>query len=170
VRLGANQRLQHFKEDAMSTISMTSETEPLIPSPPASKLFRLLRTGDQAVSFEGLVMAEAAGTQINGRERDRGHDLRVYQTVGGNFIVEIVYWTTWKGEAEVRTVLVAGKELARVAVQLKDYDPLAHVLGYPPAERFAAKQSRLQARLRADYSTRVSDVLAQLPEAVERVK
>ena len=156
-------------ENVISTMT-ASDPEAVVPPPPQSRMYRLLRTGDQAVSFEGLAIAESAGKQINGRERDRGHDLRVYQTIGGNYVVEVIYWTTWKGEAEVRTVQVVGKELPRIAVLLKEYDPLAHVLGYPPAERFAAKQSRLQARLRADYYTRVSDVLAQLPDAVERIK
>src|SRR5262245_11267533 len=107
-RLDGDQRQEASMDDAMATMSMTSNAEAAVPSPPQAKLHRLLRTGDQALSFEGLVIAESAGKQINGRERDRGHDLRLYQTIGGNYIVEIIYWTTWKGEAEVRTVQVVG--------------------------------------------------------------
>lgn len=137
---------------------------------PECQSYRLLRTGDQALAFQGRLIAEACGTNINGRDRDRAHDVRVYQTVGGTYLVEIIYWSTWKGEPECRTVIAAGREPARVAAVLRTHDPLKPVLGYPPAERFRQKQERLLARIRADYATRVSDVLACLPNAVECIE
>jgi hypothetical protein len=153
----------------MSTPLMTTaEAVPLV-SDEAGREFQLFRTGDQPLVFQGRLLAEAAGAHVNGRDRDRGHDLRIYQTVAGTYVVEIVYWSTWKGEAECRTVMTANREPSRVAVVLRLHDPLKAVQGYPPAERFKLKQDRLLARIRADYSTRVSDVLAKLPHAIERI-
>jgi hypothetical protein len=148
------------------------DTMPDAPIAPEQKpqTYRLLRTGDQPLAFEGRLIAEASGANINGRDRDRAHDVRVYQTAGGTHIVEIVYWSTWKGEPECRTVIVAGREPAGVAAALRKHDPLKSVMGYPPADRFRLKQDRLLARIRADYTTRVSDVLTCLPNAVERIE
>ena len=137
---------------------------------PGPSQFHLRRTGNQPLEFEGTLIAQAAGPQINGRQRDRGHDIRVYRTVGGTYVVETVYWTTWAGEAEVRTATPVGREASAVAAALRAHNPLDHVMGYPPAERFRSKQERLFVRLREDFATRVTDVLSALPDAVERIR
>lgn len=139
-------------------------------APTGGQAFQLRRTGDQPVVFDGELVAEAAGVQINGRDRDRGHDVRIYRTITGTYVVEVVYWTTWAGEAEARTVVPAGRDAASVAAVFRAHNPLAHVLGYPPVERFRARQERLLIRLREDFATRVSDVLARLPDAGQRIK
>jgi len=154
----------------MTTPMIVTEEEAPTVQEDVPRAFHLLRSGDQPIAFEGHLIADKSGPQINGRDRDRGHDIRLYRTTAGTYLVEIVYWSTWKGEPECRTVIAAGREPSRVTAALKLHDPLKPVLGYPPAERFKPKQDRLLARIRADYATRVSDVLAHLPNAIERIE
>jgi len=145
-------------------------TDPVVPAGVTVQTYRLLRTGDQPLAFEGVLLADASGPRINGTERNRGHDIRIYRTRGGTHVIELVYWTTWKGEAEIRRVQVLGREVRQIPAALKLYDPILPVHGYPAAERFAARQARLFAEIRADYETRVSDVLTQVPDVVERIE
>lgn len=119
------------------------------------------RTGNVPLAFQGEEVASSAGKYHTGQDQNRWHDITVYSTAGGRYVVHIAYRTMWQGEDGHDTVVVCGL-IPDIADTLRAYDPLEHVAGYPPAEHFAEKQMRLEDGLRRRWASQVSDVLDAL--------
>ncbi|MCD6364477.1 MAG: hypothetical protein J7M14_01245 [Planctomycetes bacterium] len=119
--------------------------------------FRLKRTGRMPLAFTGRRLAVAGGKNFAGREQVRWYELAVYETAGGQYVLEIVYRTEWRGETPhfFAAVVAAGE----FAAALEGYDPLACVQGFPPTQANAAKQKNLLAHMRRQYEKAVSDLL-----------
>lgn len=120
--------------------------------------YTLPRTGDAPLRFSGELIAEADGERQNGREQNRWHELRVYRSAVGGYVVAITYRTRWQGEASRDTVVVRA-DAAGVADFFRHHDPVAGVRGYPDHEQYRDKQARLLADLKERFEGLVSEVL-----------
>ena len=128
----------------------------------------LQRTGNSPLTFTGELLASANGERQAGKEQNRWHEVAVYRTGGGRYVVSVHYRTRWQGELDHGQAEVA-ETAAEAAAVLRDYDPCGRVQGYPAGDHYAEKQSRLMADLRARYDTLVSEVLSG-EEFAERVE
>jgi len=117
------------------------------------------RTGSAPVRFDGELLAESDGWR-RGRDASRWHEIRIYGTSGGRFVAEIRGGTMWEGEEAVSTLEIADTAGALVAI-LRDYDPTAHVLGFPPGPAYAEKQQRVLDDLRVRYEAQIGEMLAE---------
>ena len=121
--------------------------------------YLLPRSGQAPLKFTGEEIASSEGRIQNGRDHNRWHDLTVYRTVGGGYVVQVQYRTQWQGECEHDEAVVCD-DAQSAAWELQGYDPTAHCPGYPPGAAYADRQTRLMQDLRARYAAQVSEVLA----------
>lgn len=128
----------------------------------------LKRTGKAPLRFKGELLEESEGERVGGRENNRWHELAVYRTPGGKYVVRIGYRTRWQGELGRDNAEIVAKP-EEVAAVLRDYDPCAPVTGFPPGDAYAQKQARLMSDIRTRYEHQVSELLASSPEFAERV-
>ncbi|MBS3949739.1 MAG: hypothetical protein KGZ53_03630 [Peptococcaceae bacterium] len=133
------------------------------------KEYTLTRTGDRPLQFSGECIAAADGKYHAGQEQNRWHEMSVYRTMGGKYVVEVAYRTQWQGEeAHYRAAIC--ETIEEVITSLRSIDPTAHLQGFPPHPSYAEKQTRLKANLRLQLDVLISEVFDSLPEAVERVE
>lgn len=125
-------------------------------------VIELARTGLPPLRFKGEKIAEVDGGGAGGVEHNRWHDLAVYATEGGNYVLEVTYQSRWRGEDGNHAVYHA-PEPADLVAELADHDPLEAVAGYPPLEAYADKQARLEADIRRRFRAGVTALYAQLP-------
>lgn len=126
--------------------------------------FTVTRTGRAPLVFVGELIAE-----VEGDGDKRWHDLRLYRTQGGAYVAHVEYRTRWEGEIET-SAAEACDSPEDVERFFLDYDPTAHVLGYPPTgPQMQVKQDRLLRELRLRYDDQVSRILdaADIVEVVE---
>lgn len=128
----------------------------------------LRRSGQPPLRFRGELLAESDGERQAGKEHNRWHELAVYRTAGGQFVVRIAYRTRWEGELDRDAAEVT--DAPGVAAALRDYDPAAPVEGYPVGDAYAERQARLLADVRRRYEEQVSRILAADPEFAEEVE
>lgn len=133
----------------------------------ASSEHTLPRTGQSPLRFQGVLLAECGGKWHAGQERNRWHNLAVYRTAGNQYVVAVGYRSCWQGELEHDTAEVVA-EPKSVKVVLQEYQPGAHVLGFPDQEAYRDKQARLLADIRRRYESRVGAIL-DAPEFAECV-
>ena len=119
--------------------------------------FSIPQSGEMPYEFVGRVLTEARSFDLS--QLDRGYALTVYIDREDQLYAHLVYHTRWKYETETDTVFVAD-DVEQLADKLLKYDPLTHVVGYPPGERFVEKQKRLLAWLTLEYKALVGRVLA----------
>lgn len=128
----------------------------------------LPRSGQAPLVFVGEMLAESDGERVSGREQNRWHELAVYRTPGGKFVVRIAYRTRWQGELEHNAAEVC-QQPREVATVLRDHNPTAAVVGYPTGSGYKDKQARLMADIRGRYEEQISEILASAPEFAERI-
>lgn len=128
---------------------------------------RLTRTGDAPLAFSGRILADVSGKRLGEGDVPRWHDLAIYETAAGQYVVAIGYRTTWKGETgrDTLAVVVDRNELRDA---LKRYDPVAHVHGFPRGSQFAEQQARLVAMVRQQWDTLIAMALTEV-DVEERV-
>lgn len=120
----------------------------------------LPRTGDAPVTFSGSLLAESDGRMQSGRDHNRYHNIALYRTDGGSYVVSISYRTMWEGEQDQHTVETRGSAAEAVEV-LREYDPTDSVMGFPPGAAYAEKQARLLRDIETRYDAQVSELLAE---------
>lgn len=128
--------------------------------------YTLSRSGRAPLTFTGELLAESDGERCAGKEQNRWHDLAVYRTTGGKYIVAIQYRTRWEGELSRDKVEISETAVA-VACHLEEYNPTAAVRGFPAGDAYAERQARLLADIRQRYEAQVSEILGAMPEAAE---
>lgn len=131
--------------------------------------YTLTRTGERPLKFKGEVIAEAGGRWHTGQEQNRWHDIRIYRTAGGKHVLEVEYCTCWQGENNYHSAIVYDTVEAAVNA-LEIFNPLEHLLGFPPHPQFAEKQARLEDSLRQRWEILLSDVLGAVPGAAEEIE
>ena len=130
--------------------------------------YTLPRSGKPPLRFQGEVLAESDGQRQAGRDWTRWHELTVYRTTVGKYVVHVAYRTRYQGELEHDLATVAD-DPAAVGKILTDYDPASVVRGFPPHESYADRQAKLLAEVRARYAAQVSDLLQASPEFAENI-
>jgi len=133
------------------------------------KEYVLKRTGDRPLKFNGELVAEVGGKWHAGVEQNRWHEIRVYMTASGKYVVEIAYETMWQGEDSCRYAMVCNA-VRDVLEEIKLFDPLDRLLGYPPHPTFTEKQIRLEESLRQRWDVLVGEILSNIPDAAETVE
>ena len=121
--------------------------------------FTLRRSGQPPLRFQGELIASADGQRRNGCKQDRWHELAVYRTQGGKYVVKIAYRTRWPGENDHEAAKVVD-DARSVGTALSTYDPVEFVAGFPASDAYAGKQARLLQDLRLRYDALVSEVTA----------
>lgn len=116
------------------------------------------RTGDSPLAFQGEVIREVDGRNNAGQEQNRWHDLAVYRTRSGKYVLAISYFSRWQGESDHHEAIVCDTAEA-VRSELKAYSPCQHVIGYPAGEAYTEKQSRLLTDITRRYGALVSELL-----------
>ena len=129
--------------------------------------FTLPRTGEQPVTFTGTLLAAETGAMPKLKQH---HEISVYRTQGGSYVVAISYRTTWKTESPHDLAIVC-KTLEQVAEELWAYDPVESVAGPPEGTlNWEQRQQETRAAVSERYDTLVSRLLARLPGAAERIE
>lgn len=129
---------------------------------------RLTRTGDAPLTFSGRILADVSGKRLGEGDVTRWHDLAIYETAAGQYVVAIAYRTTWKGEM-ARDTLAVVIDRNELRDALKRYDPVAHVRGVPPGPQLAEKQARLAAMMRQQWDGLIAMALTEV-DVEERVE
>lgn len=124
--------------------------------------FTLRRTGQPPLAFKGEPIAEVDGRYVGGQEQNRWHELALYRTEAGRYVLAIAYRTIWQGESDHHEAHHAESPSA-VLERLRDFDPLEYLVGYPPGRAHEAKQERLRDSLQRRWETLISDLYEDLP-------
>ena len=124
----------------------------------------LTRSGLPPLVFIGELIAECDGSRSgDGRENNRYHNLALYRTDGGRYVLAIAYRTRWQGEIDHDAAYHA-TDPAELLGHLTSYDPLDHVAGFPPVEAHAQRQARLEDDITRRFARQITELYAQLPE------
>lgn len=119
------------------------------------------RTGNAPLKFEGELIAKSVPTPDSGKkgkEPKRWHELTLFCTLTGKYVLAISYRVEWKGEHDHHYAEVL-PDIPSAVRAIQGYDPVAHVIGYPPSEQYAEKQARLLNELRQTFAVQVSELL-----------
>lgn len=137
--------------------------------------YSLPRSGAPPLRFAGELLASDTtesdvirGIDGDRHGRKRYHNLAVYGLPGGRFVAHVEYVTTWAPEPSHSDAVVC-PDAQTLATYLREYDPLAYLVGWPPLPRFAAHQERLRSILAGRWREMVSRVLSSHPEFAARV-
>lgn len=122
----------------------------------------VFRSGRPPLEFNGEIIAADSSATSGEVKNKRWHEVYVYKTDGGKYVVHVTYRTMWRGEighnsAEVFT------DATDLTNFLTTYDVEKHVQGFPKTDAYAKRQSAMVQDLRARYEEAVSKVLAQIP-------
>ena len=121
----------------------------------------LTRTGNTPLKFQGQLIARSRPARDEGKKAKdlpRWNEVALYRTKAGQWVVAISYCTEWRGE-HGRHLAVVVPDLAAVVKTMQEYDPVAHLSGFPPGEHFEARQRRVEEDLRHQYAALVTEVL-----------
>jgi hypothetical protein len=129
---------------------------------------RLTRTGDAPLVFSGRVLADVSSKQLGEGDVPRWHDLAIYETAAGQYVVAIGYRTTSKGETG-RDTLAVVVDRSELRDALKRYDPVAHVPGASSGPPLADKQARLVTMMRQQWESLITLALTEV-DLEERVE
>jgi hypothetical protein len=104
------------------------------------------KTGETPRTFEGKPLGEWSSKARFGEDKYiRFHVVKAYQSKKG-MIVAIEYHTTCTNEFPHSDYFILGDR--SISEVLSQYDPIAHLVGYPDHDRFAEKQSILEDRVK----------------------
>ena len=121
----------------------------------------LTRTGNRPLAFDGEQIAASSSRH---RDANRWHDLALYRTTNGNFVLSVDYNTIWQGERDHSDAVIVDSADA-VAEFLRNFNPCEHAMGFPVYnDVMRIKEDRRRAELQARYDEAVSELLADLPE------
>ncbi len=128
---------------------------------------RIPRDGKAPLVFAGDQLARG-DSMAPGRESLRWHELAVYRTEGGQWILEIRYRTLWQGEPDWLSAeaLDSAESLRQL---LERYDPRADVGGYPAIPAYAERRERQMADVERRFRAMVGEVLSRIPGIEERI-
>lgn len=134
---------------------------------PKNETVTLQRTGQQPLQFSGHVVAEVADKPadwVKVNDTRRWHELRLYQTAKGKYVLLIGFRTQMETEIQRDTVVICD-DLAAVQKELTNekegYNPLEFVEGFPDRPQFADRQQRLVKRVIDDWDRRVGELLGK---------
>lgn len=103
----------------------------------------LERTGQAPFVFTGEQIAHVSGQYLSGAEANRYHEIGLYQTSGGNWILHIQWHTHWQGEVGASYALKLANPV-EIRDALDAFNPLQDLQGFPPTKHYEDKQQRLE--------------------------
>ncbi len=121
-------------------------------------------TGELDLEIEADLIFEESTYWVDGKDNNRYHKLNIYEAVdddGTYYVLHIFYKTQWQGEPEISEAWECETK-EEVAAQLQDYDPLAHLVGFPTGERYDERQERLKQRLAFNWKNMMVEALKEL--------
>jgi hypothetical protein len=127
--------------------------------------FRLMRTGNRPLSFQGKRIAEATSED---HEASRWHEIELYRTEGGKWVAVVKFLTRWQGEDNRFSAEIFDDADSAIA-WFRSHSPIDGLIGYPPGDVYEIKQHRLEKQLSQRYQTAISELFARVPEADERI-
>jgi len=128
----------------------------------------LRRTGDRLLQFTGQVIATVSSRNIAGTESDCWHEVELYVTAGGKYVVAVGYRTRRNGELPNDEAVVLDTE-DDVAEYLKNgVAPIEHLAFHQPGLQRGEDVERIRKDLIARYRAAVSRLLGTVePEKIE---
>jgi hypothetical protein len=129
---------------------------------------RIERTGKQALTFDGELLAESSGQMVQDKNQNRWHELRLYRSDNGPYVAHVLYRTQWAGELGHSEAWLIGDPVD-VPTEFDLVEPTQHVQGYPAHEQYAERQAHLLDWIERRYRSQVGELLGQLRELDERV-
>lgn len=111
------------------------------------EIITLTPTGQVPIQFTGEQNNSWSSRIVNGREQNRWFEIVLYdQANSDEEILHLVYHTQWDGESNFEEVWTIVDE-DRIVALIQNYNPLAHLKGYPQGAAFAKKQQDLEHRI-----------------------
>lgn len=128
--------------------------------------YKLTRTGQRPLEFIGEIIAEADSRVSAGRENNRWHELALYRTEGGQYVLSVDFQTQWQGEHDHQEawILDSPDEVEGILTRL---DPCEHMESMPSAPQFQEKDQKRRDILTRNYRVAVSELLDGLPERLD---
>ncbi len=124
----------------------------------------LRRTGDRLLQFTGQIICMVSTREMTAMESERWHEIELYLTAGGKYVVAIGYRTRREGELPHDSAVILDTE-NDVAEYLKNgIDPTDYFAGGPADDDIEKIKKDLTVRYRAAVS-RVLNSLS--PEKLE---
>lgn len=123
--------------------------------------FTLSRTGDRLLRFEGEMIAEVSSRRADKPNDNRWHEIRLYRTRGGQYVLAITFRTRWQDEQE-RLYAIVCNSPDEVRNKLTDYTPVPDGIGYPDGPAYREKQARLMTNLTIRYKALVTELFEGL--------
>lgn len=111
---------------------------------------KLPRTGQLPLAFEGEELKHASGKWVNGKDKNRWHELTLYRTRGGEHVLHIHFHTMWQGEINDDAVHRL-TDRAEVVGAVMDHPPTQGLKGYPEGKHFHERQRKLEEDITARY-------------------
>jgi hypothetical protein len=120
------------------------------------------RTGQRPLSFVGESLASASSQHHAGKERNRWHEITVWETSAGKFVVGVSYHTQWEGESNYDDGVVFDTK-DQAATLLEEYIfPNIASIGYPPVPAYGERQARLMADLEESFRHAAGEVIREM--------
>jgi hypothetical protein len=121
----------------------------------------LQRTGDRPLQFSGEELAGASSHRHDGACNTRWHELTLYRTEAGQYVLHVGYRTRWQGEHDHDAVFTHATPEG-VVEEIRSTLPTEHLVGFPPGAQYAGKQARIEHAIGAGYLAAATQVLAAL--------
>jgi hypothetical protein len=129
----------------------------------------LSRSGTAPLKFNGELLSSANCEYVGGQQQNRYHEIDIYRTASGKYVLAINYHTRWQGEHGTHDV-TTHEDINGVISQLTRTNPIGTLIGFPLGNQYIEKQMRLEDALRANWNALVTEVLEDVPEAAESIE
>lgn len=128
---------------------------------PDIREYTLRPSGKRPISFRGEEVT--SGSSRRRPEKDnRWHDISIFETMAGTFVLLIEFHSQWEGELGRTWVeSLAGPDA--VGDTLERFDPVPEGIGFPPSSSYDEKRQRMAADLRIRFQDLVAELLEDLP-------
>lgn len=124
----------------------------------------LSRSGDRPVTFDGELISRQSTHHYDGPCNQRWHNLALYRTDKGKYVLHIDYTTCWQGEYG-RSQASVHDDIESVAEELRmaAYEP-PPLTGFPVGPQYDDKRQRVVEVMKLAWDEAVSGLLESLPE------
>lgn len=129
------------------------------------KIINTPRSGNSPLQFTGEKIATATSQHHTGPCQNRWHELAIYRTDSGQYVLSIAYHTQRQGEHD-RNHSWACENGAEIRDCLTSYVIMSDMIGYPPGKQFDEKRAYNEKIMRQAWDEAVSDLLAGFPEII----
>jgi hypothetical protein len=151
-RLAHRQRKQNMQAEKKSNAPMEK--------------IKLPRTGNRPLAFVGEKIASASSRQPNGPCQTRWHELDLYRTESGKYVVAIAYRTQWEKELPEDLAYIEDS-VEGIVDALRSATFELPLYAFPPGEQYDERRAHVSGAVRKCYEHAVSELLADIePETI----